>query len=244
MIEPCPKPESVSADDGRPLSGQGAWILPLARYGLREIAILTIAAAVLGSLAAAFWWPGAIPVVVVWLVLLLFFRDPPRRVPQDAWAWVSPADGTVTDITAIAHEESLAGPAVRVGIFLSVFSVHLNRSPCAGVVRHVEYRRGAFHDARAAESSTENESNTIVLDGGPVLGRVMVKQIAGLIARRIVCAAKIGDRLAAGQRYGMIKFGSRTELTLARPDEVEFCVRVGDSVRAGATIVARRRKGG
>ncbi len=222
----------------------GAWILPLARYGLREIAMITIGAAVLAALAAWLWWPAVVVVAVIWLAALLFFRDPPRVVPRDDLAWLAPADGTVTDIATSAHDERIGGPAVRISIFLSVFNVHLNRSPCDGVVRSVEYRRGAFHDARSAASATENESSALVLDAGPVLGTVVVKQIAGLIARRIVCAAGVGDRLAAGQRFGMIKFGSRTDLVLARPDEVEICTKVGDPVRAGVTIMARRRKGG
>jgi len=221
----------------------GSWWLPLARYGLREIVWITFAAAVLAILAAKWWWPGLIPVGVVWLARLLFFRAPPRELPRAARAWLAPADGTVTEITSIERDDRLGGPAVRLGIFLSIFNVHLNRSPCAGIVRCVEYRRGGFHDARSPLASPENESNTLVLDAGPDLGPVVVRQIAGRIARRIVCTAAVGDRLAAGQRFGMIKFGSRTELVLARPAELEICVRVGDAVKAGVTIMARRRGG-
>jgi phosphatidylserine decarboxylase len=220
----------------------GSWWLPLARYGLREIASITIAAAILAVVSVTWWWPGLIAVGGLWLALLMFFRDPPRAVPRDDLAWVAPADGTLTEITRLAHDERIGGPAVRLGIFLSIFNVHLNRSPCAGVVKDIEYRRGGFHDARSPLSSTENESNTLVLDAGPVMGTVVIKQIAGLIARRIVCAAAPGDALAAGQRIGMIKFGSRTELVLARPDELEITVKVGDAVRAGVTIMARRRR--
>jgi len=231
----------VPAQDQVDAATAGSWWLPLARYGLREIAWITIAAAVLAILAAKWWRPGLIPVGVVWGALLSFFRDPPRAIPRDDRAWLAPADGKVTEITPIERDDRLGGPAVRLGIFLSIFNAHLNRSPCAGVVRGVEYRRGAFHDARSPLASPENESNTLVLDAGPDLGPVVVKQIAGRIARRIVCTATVGDRLAAGQRFGMIKFGSRTELVLARPAELEICVRVGDAVKAGVTIMARRR---
>ena len=217
--------------------------MPLAKYGLREIAWITIAAVVLGAVAAVWWWPGLVIVSVLWLALLMFFRDPARMVPQDDRAWVSPADGTMTEITPIEHDDRIGGPAIKLGIFLSVFNVHLNRAPCAGVVKGISYKQGGFHDARSPLSSTDNESNTLVLDAGPVMGAVVVKQIAGLIARRIVCAAAVGDRLAAGQRIGMIKFGSRTELVLARPNELEIAVKVGDPVRAGVTIMARRRNG-
>ncbi len=229
------------AQDEAGAAEAGSWWLPLARYGLREVAWITFAAAVLALLAATWWWPGLIPVGAVWLGLLLFFRDPPREIPRDDRAWLAPADGTVTEITPIEQDERLGGPAVRLGIFLSIFDVHVNRSPCAGVVRSVEYRRGDFHDARSPLASGQNESNTLVLDAGADLGPVVVKQIAGRIARRIVCAATVGDRLAAGQRFGMIKFGSRTELVLARPAELEICVRIGDAVKAGVTILARRR---
>lgn len=229
-----------AADTG---AGEDGWRLPLATYGLREIALITIAAGVLGAVSAAWWWPGLIPVAVIWLALLLFFRDPARSVPRDALAWLSPADGTMTEITPIEHDDRIGGPAVRLGIFLSVFNVHLNRSPCAGIVKSVLYKPGGFHDARSPLASTENASNTLVLDAGPVMGPVVVKQITGLIARRIVCTAAVDDRLAAGQRFGMIKFGSRTELVLARPDELEIAVKVGDAVRAGVTIMARRKNG-
>lgn len=226
-----------------PSGGEGrGWSLPLSTYGLREIVGLTVIAAVVVSVTAYIWIPAVAFVMVLWLAALAFFRDPMRRTPIDARAFVAPADGKVTEITPLPHDERLGGPAIRIGIFLSVFDVHINRSPCEAVVRSIEHKAGRFLNAMSPDSSTQNESNTIVLDGGP-LGLLVVKQIAGLIARRIVCAAAVGDRLAAGQRFGMIKFGSRTELVLSRPDEVDVVVRVGDKVRAGRTIVARRRAG-
>ncbi len=202
---------------------------------------ITALAVVAAVPAALWWWPGLIVVGVVWLGLILFFRDPARAVPQDDSLMLAPADGKVTEITHLDHDERVGGPAVKLGIFLSVFDVHINRSPCAGVVRSIEYKRGAFHNALGAASSDENESNTLVLDAGPALGTLVVKQIAGLIARRIVCAAAVGDRLRGGQRFGMIKFGSRTELVLPQPQGWDIAVKIGDKVRAGLTVMARRR---
>jgi phosphatidylserine decarboxylase len=154
---------------------------------------------------------------------------------------VSPADGTVSDITEIEHNELLDGPCLRVGIFLSVFNVHINRSPCDGRVVDVIYRKGRFINAMShAQASEQNESNTVVL-AEPTGGQkrvAVVKQIVGLIARRIVFTAKRGDLLERGERIGMIKFGSRTELYIASWLEPQVQVSVGQPVRAGSDIVA------
>lgn len=240
MPEPVsrPAPEPAARRDR---AADRAWIVPLSPYGLREIAGVTVAAAVAGAVVAWVWWPASVPVGLVWLGAILFFRDPSRRVPQAPGEWLAPADGRVTEITRIERDERLGAPAVRIGIFLSVLDVHINRSPCEAVVGAIEYRPGRFHNAMHPVSSTDNESNTLVLDGGPAMGRCVVRQVAGLIARRIVCAASSGDRLAAGQRFGMIKFGSRTELILSDPDRIEIAVRVGDKARAGVTVLARLR---
>ena len=168
------------------------------------------------------------------------FRDPERTLPAEQHALVSPADGTVSDVTEIAHDELLGGPAVRVGIFLSVFNVHVNRSPCDGKVLKVTYKKGKFVNAmRHGQASDENESNTILL-GEPTTGRpvVVVKQIVGLIARRIICTATTGDQLKRGERFGMIKFGSRTELTIAKFLDPTVKVKVGQTVRGGADVIA------
>src|SRR5206468_5618296 len=141
-----------------------------------------------------------------------------RALPVDQNTMVSPADGKVSDITNIEHDPLVGGPAVRVGIFLSVFNVHVNRSPCDGRVMAVEYKKGKFINAMShAKASDENESNTIVLrepNGDRPIA--VVKQIVGLIARRIICTAKPGDLVGRGARIGMIKFGSRTELTIPK----------------------------
>jgi phosphatidylserine decarboxylase len=155
-------------------------------------------------------------------------------------SFVSPADGVVSDITEIAHDELLGGPSVRVGIFLSVFNVHINRSPCEGRVIKVTYRKGKFINAmKHNEASEENESNTVVLadinTGEPI---VVVKQIVGLIARRIIFTPGENEVLQKGQRIGMIKFGSRTELYISAKLRPQIMVKLGQSVRGAADVIA------
>ena len=215
------------------------------RHGAREMLIgsvvLAIVAVGLGYFA---FWPLALIVVPVLLFLFAFFRDPERTVPADQDVMVSPADGTVSDISELPHDEHLQGPAVRVGIFLSVFNVHINRSPCDGKVLAAYYKKGKFINAmRHQLASDENESNTIVL-GEPVSGRpiAVVKQIVGLIARRIIFTAEAGETFRRGERIGMIKFGSRTELTAAKWLDPQVQVKVGQTVRGATDIIFRLGK--
>lgn len=185
-------------------------------------------------------WPLALIVLPVFIWLLAFFRDPERPIPQDAGALVSPADGVVSDITELEHVDALGEPAVRIGIFLSVFNVHVNRAPCDGKILSIVYKPGKFINAMSHSAASEqNESNTLVL-GDVTTGKpmVMVKQIVGLIARRIVCTAKVGDVLSRGQRFGMIKFGSRTELYIAKSLMPVVKVAIGQPVRGALDILA------
>lgn len=181
---------------------------------------------------------------VVWLCIAAFFRDPKRTVPRDSTSIVSPADGVVKDIELVKDGDLgcfEGSDMLRIGIFLSVLDVHLNRAPTNMHIEFVQYKKGRFHDARKEEASQENESMTIA-GRASVNGRkfpIAVRQISGAIARRIVCAAKIGDSLKKGEKYGMIKFGSRTELYLPASKDVEIIVKVGDRVAAGTSIVAR-----
>jgi phosphatidylserine decarboxylase len=187
-----------------------------------------------------FFWPLALIVVPVLIWLFAFFRDPERKLPSEQHAVVSPADGKVSDITELEHDELIGGPAVRVGIFLSVFNVHVNRCPCDGTVVSVDYKKGKFVNAmRHGEASDQNESNTIVLAeprGGKNI--VVVKQIVGMIARRIVCTVSKGEFVERGSRIGMIKFGSRTELTIAKFLEPKVQVAIGQTVRGAADVIA------
>jgi phosphatidylserine decarboxylase len=223
--------------------------IPLHPGGAREMLILSVllgvpGAALVSAAAACCWgwaWAPAVLLLALWAFGLLFFRDPERTVPNAPGIMVSPADGTTTETIRQDHNDWVGGPAVRISIFLSVFNVHVNRSPCAGVIRSTHYKPGKFLDARDPNSGSMNEANTIVIEPDePGLGPVVVRQIAGLIARRVVCTVKAGDRVERGQRIGLIKFGSRTELIIAGHDAYEPAVKVGDKVQGAITILARR----
>jgi len=162
---------------------------------------------------------------------LWFFRDPERVIPAEAGAVVSPADGKVTDVSTIDFE---GRPRARISIFLSVFDVHVNRSPIAGVVTGVEYRHGRFRNALSAASAVENEQNIVTVEGDG--HSVIFKQIAGVLARRIVFTKGLGDRVERGERVGLIKFGSRTDVLLDPGADVH--VAVGDCVHGGSSVLA------
>ena len=166
------------------------------------------------------------------LFVLYFFRDPERAIPQDEDAVVSPADGRVT---VVAPEELDGRPGQRVSIFLSVFDVHINRAPVTGTIAALDYRHGSFHNAMLARSSSENEQNVIRL--ATPRGDLVFKQIAGLIARRILFWRSPGDTVQIGERVGMIRFGSRVDVWL--PQGAQVTVRPGDVVRGGKSILAR-----
>ena len=206
-----------------------------------------MAVLILGALGwglGLIWWPLSIPFLVVWLWVVSFFRDPPRRRYFSLGDLCSPADGTVTEITHLDQHEAFGGPSVRIGIFLSLFNVHVNRMPCAGKVRSAAYKKGEFLDARHAESGQRNESNALIIDPEPPLpGPVVVRQVAGLVARRIVCHVKPGDSLGMAARIGLIKFGSRTELIVPRLESTEVLVKVGDRVYGGLTVLVQQKGG-
>ena len=211
------------------------------RHGFKEMLIGSVVLALMAMALGYAWWPLALLALPVLVWLFAFFRDPERVVPTDEHLMVSPADGTISDITQIENDPDLGGPAVRVGIFLSVFSVHINRSPCDAKVLEIRYKKGKFINAMShGRASDENESNTVVL-GEPTSGRpiAVVKQIVGLIARRIIFTASKGDVLNRGDRIGMIKFGSRTELLIPKWLEPQVQIKEGDAVRGAATIVAK-----
>lgn len=187
------------------------------------------------------WWPLAIVVIPVLIWLFAFFRDPERIVPDDQHVMVSPADGKISDITELPNHELLGGPCLRVGIFLSVFNVHINRSPCDGKVVETIYKKGRFINAMSHNQASElNESNTVVLAEPSGDRRVaVVKQIVGLIARRIIFIPSKGELVTRGQRIGMIKFGSRTELYIPMWLKPQVQVQVGQTVRGAADVIVR-----
>ena len=184
------------------------------------------------------WWVALIPIALLWLALVSFFRNPWRRIPRDLpeGTMVSPADGVVSAVEYIDSHETVEGPAVLIRIFLSVLNVHINRVPCDCELDKTLYRKGKFLDARTNESAKVNESNTLFLyTKGERIG---LRQVSGKIARHIVCPIESGDTFAQGQQFGMIKYGSTTELILPRPDDVTVHVSKGDKVRAGITLFA------
>lgn len=214
-------------------------MIPLTRHGFAEVVIGTIVlAATTWGLALLHPALMIIP-ILIWIWLIAFFRDPERPISGDPGVYVSPADGVVSDITDRPECDVLGEPSVRIGIFLSVFNVHVNRIPCEGKVASVTYRKGKFINAmHHSECSVKNEANTIVLvneQNQPVAG---VRQLVGLIARRIVCTVREGDKVARGQRYGMIKFGSRTELYIPKRLAPEIKVQLGQKVCGGRDILA------
>jgi phosphatidylserine decarboxylase len=214
----------------------------LACWGWRELNLygwpLVAATIGLAFVPSPWRWLAAIPASLLFL-LLYFFRDPPRRIPDAPNAVVAPADGTVVEVTPLPHDDFLGYPAVRIGIFLSIFNVHINRVPAAGRVVAMHYRPGKFLNALNPRSAEENEFMWIGLESLELPHRrFAVRQISGLLARRIVCPLLLGATLTRGEKFGMIKLGSRTELILPA-DAVDVTVRKGDRVRAGSDIIAQ-----
>jgi phosphatidylserine decarboxylase precursor-related protein len=225
---------------------------PLTSWGLPQVAIFPIfplagMVTLFIFFRDAFWIApveGVLFLIFFWM--LAFFRNPPRKIVPDESILYSPADGKVTDISEV-HDEEL-GPLLRISIFLSVFNVHLNRVPCSVKVERVTYKEGVFKDARDPDSSRVNESNTLLLTRlAEPRDPLLVRQISGAIARRIVCKVKEKDELKQGALFGMIKFGSRTELCLPFRDQstgtYEILVSPGDVVHAGTSPLVRYTNG-
>ena len=187
-----------------------------------------------GALRLGFAW-ASIPFWAAFLFTLNFFRDPPRRISQEADIIVSPADGKVDAIEDLEDCAYFEGPCTCVSIFLNVFNVHVNRMPDDATVTKIEYREGEFRNAMDPESRQINESNTLLLETPH--GPMAVRQISGAIARRIVCVTEPGKQLTKGEKFGMIKFGSRTEMYFAQGAEI--LVRTGQNVKGGSTDIAR-----
>ncbi|MBI3600968.1 MAG: phosphatidylserine decarboxylase family protein [Nitrospinae bacterium] len=184
---------------------------------------------------------------ILTIFVISFFRDPEREITGDERAVVSPADGKVVKIQDVKNDAVYGGDAVCISIFLSIFNVHVNRSPYEGVVKKVVYNPGKFLAAFDDKASLLNEQNSVLIElnppsppfskGGDGGVRILVKQIAGLIARRIVCWVKEGDRVERGVRYGLIRFGSRVDILL--PSDTELAVKVGDRIKGGKDIIGR-----
>ena len=222
--------------------------VPLTRYGLPQVVIFPLLVCILMALLFLFLRPHWILIpaeVLLFLVLiwmLSFFRDPSRTIVQDENVLYSPADGTITDISVVEDSE-LGVPALRIGMFLSIFNVHINRAPCSVRIEQVNYKKGRFKNAMSPESSRVNESNGILMTrlSAPV-DKLLVRQISGAIARHIVCEAKPAAEYRQSEAFGMIKFGSRTELYMPEGEnrgKYQVTVKIGDRVRAGLTPLVR-----
>ena len=228
--------------------------IPFARAGLAELFVfsaLTFGPAKLIALALLMWggsWPVAGQVagwlvvatlVVIGGLIVWFFRDPPRSVPTAPGLVVAPADGKVVAIEEIGHDAFVGGPAVQIGIFLSIFNVHINRSPVAARVIGLTYRKGKYLNALRPESARENEQLAVRLqEPAAPYRKYVVRQITGALARRIVNWLKPGDDLSRGEQFGMIKLGSRTELVMPREAGLKIVTKLGDTIRAGVTVLA------
>jgi phosphatidylserine decarboxylase len=219
--------------------------LPVVRAGLAELLLLGGSFLVLTLIAAWLYWPVSFVPAALGLFVVSFFRNPRRAIPGEPGLMVAPADGKVVAIEDLPHDDYIGGRAVLIGIFLSVFNVHINRSPAAARVIGLTYRRGKFLNALRAASAQENEQMIVRLEENErPHRRMIVRQIAGAIARRIVCWVAPGEDLERGGQFGMIKLGSRTELVLPWEASLQIRVRVGDHVRAGSTVLAQYQTGG
>jgi len=217
--------------------------MKLTTYGKKEIAtffscgLLGVALIAFVAWIVGIWWIYffcIIPAVVAFFTIY-FFRDPKRRIPGEERVVVAPADGRITEIADVEEGTYLKTPSRKIGIFLSLFNVHLNRAPYAGKVEYVKYTPGKFLNAGDLESSKVNECNAVGIATGKC--KMLLRQISGVIARRIVCELSEGDEVETGQKFGMIKFGSRTELYVPEGSGFEMKVEMGQKVKAGETII-------
>jgi len=211
--------------------------LPFARAGLAELVLISGLFLFIALVLGLLWWPLCLPPLVVFALVVWFFRNPPREIPTGHGVVVSPADGKLVEIVEI--EDPDIGPAIRFGIFLSIFNVHINRSSMSGAVVAVRYRPGKFLNALRPESARENENLDVILASHEMPGQFFrIRQITGQFARRIVCWVRPGDVLTRGEQFGMIKLGSRTELVIPRHDALKIEIAIGDKVSAGLTRLA------
>jgi len=223
--------------------------IPLTKFGWPQVvvfpAIVLAALIILPLLSAAILPVWSIIIVELVLALffvwsLIFFRDPDRRSPSDRNLLLAPADGRITDIETINEDNFIGGSALRIGIFMSIFDVHINRAPCDVKIEKSTYRKGKYKNAMSPEAGLVNESNDLglVREDEPQ-DKLIVRQISGAVARRIVCKAEPGQQLIRGEKFGMIKFGSRTELYVPISENVKCLVKIGDKVKAGLTPIVK-----
>jgi phosphatidylserine decarboxylase len=223
--------------------------IPLTKYGWPQVVIFPVvilsvmAGIALGATAALQLWAiisieVLLAAILIWI--LSFFRDPERNCPTGSNLLLAPADGQITDIDKVENNIFLGGAALRIGIFLSIFNTHINRAPCNVKVEKITYKKGKYKNALNPESARINESNelNLVRTDNPQ-DRLIVRQISGAIARRIVCKTTEGSELTGGEKFGMLKFGSRTELYVPVRENAKCMVKIGDKVKAGLTTLIK-----
>ena len=213
--------------------------IPLTKYGIRELMLFSLPC-IVGMGFSIVLLPWLVPIPLFFLSFLFnFFRDPNRKTPQGSELIIAPADGTVSHIVPVFEDNYLKCDTTKISIFMSVLNVHVNRVPVHSRVEFIKHTKGKFLDARDDECFSSNENNVMGLSliGSPI--KITVKQIAGKIAKRIVCACKVGDVFEQGQRFGMIKFGSRVEVFVPNSVTFEVMVKVGDKVTAGKTVLGK-----
>ena len=223
--------------------------IPLTKYGLPQVVVypaVVLAVMVVFPLTIAAFLPNwavlaievILAVILIWA--LMFFRDPERRCPANPNLLLAPADGRITEIETVSETNFIGGPALRIGIFLSIFDTHINRAPCNVKIQKITYKKGKYLNAMNPQSGRLNESNELdLIPTDTPKDRLIVRQISGAIARRIVCETKEGRELSGGQKFGMIKFGSRTELYLPVHENAKCLVKIGDKVKAGITPLVK-----
>lgn len=222
--------------------------MPIRKEGRPHIIVVLLIAALLSIFSFIYAFLALKIIVllslIVFILVINFFRDPERRIPVDARSIISPADGKVIDIKKVTEGSYLHREVTRVSIFMSLFDVHVNRAPVKGVIDYINYNPGVYMPAFREKASLDNEQMSIGIavnsqDESQKELRIMIKLIAGYIARRVVLWKNLYDEILQGERVGMIKFGSRVEVYL--PQEVELYIREGDKVRAGETIIAKTK---
>jgi phosphatidylserine decarboxylase len=210
--------------------------LPIAKYAINDIIIVILITVVMGYFLYQVQPVLALFPLIIFLFVLYFFRDPLRKIPDGNNLILSPADGKIIEISEVIEDTFIKEPSIKIVIFLSLFDVHINRTPCAGRVVLLEYRKGQFLVASNPKASKQNERNSIGLLVSNSF-KMLVRQIAGIIAQRIVCDIKLNQEVKKGMRIGMIKFGSRTEIYVSKNRIDKINVKLNDRVKGGESIL-------
>ncbi len=210
---------------------------PFTEYGSKELSFFGLLLFTILILSLLFYPWVSILVCFCMACVLYFFRDPTRIPPEGEENLVAPADGTIVEISHVQEENFLKCRVTKIAIFMSLFSVHVNRISYSGKIEFIKHVPGKFLDARAPESSMKNEHNMVGILADDENTRLMIKQIAGKVARRIVCACAVGDSVKRGERFGMIKFGSRLEVFIPETADFKIAVKKGEKVSAGTTVL-------